>query len=88
MYLLQQGHTCSNKAILLNSVTPWTKHIQTITWFLGQGWSFPGWPGIGGVLWCDPGASSGIGEILSLGIGEFSKPECELGLFTLHKLGL
>jgi hypothetical protein len=28
---LQQGHTYSNKAISLNSATPWNKHIQTFT---------------------------------------------------------
>jgi hypothetical protein len=41
-HLLQQGHIHFNKAICLNSVTPWAKHIQTITlwdpgmelWFL------------------------------------------------------
>jgi hypothetical protein len=30
-YLLQQGHTYSNKATPPNRVIPWAKHIQTIT---------------------------------------------------------
>jgi hypothetical protein len=30
-HFLQQGHTYSNKATVPNSATPWTKHIQTIT---------------------------------------------------------
>lgn len=37
-------------------------------WFLGVG-SFPGWPGIGGVLLLDLGVSSGIGEIFSSVMG-------------------
>jgi hypothetical protein len=28
-YLLQQGHTYSNRAIPSNSATPWAEHIQT-----------------------------------------------------------
>ena len=31
IHLLQQGHTYSNRATPLNSVTPFAKHIQTIT---------------------------------------------------------
>jgi hypothetical protein len=30
-HFLQQGHTCTNKAVLPNSAIPWAKHIQTTT---------------------------------------------------------
>lgn len=34
--------------------------------------SFPQWPGIGGIIWLDLGASSGIDEILWHDLGLFS----------------
>jgi hypothetical protein len=37
------------------------RSLYRVTCSWGKQWSFPGWPGIGGILWLDLGASSGIG---------------------------
>jgi hypothetical protein len=37
---------------------------QALEMVFGLGWRFSGYPGIGGILWPDIGASLGIGGIL------------------------
>lgn len=50
-----------------------------------MGWSFSGWPGVGGILWRDLRANSGFGGILSPNLGLFFS--VGWGLDTLLPLG-